>query len=723
MLCEAICGIEVEVEGGRVTSVRGDKKDPFSRGHICPKAAALPDLSYDPDRVVTPLRRVGETFHPVAWDEALDEAASRIADIQKRYGRSAFAAYFGNPTVHSPGALLATALFTKVLGTRTRFSATSVDQLPQMLASLMVFGNQVMMPVPDLDRTKLLFVFGGNPLVSNGSIMTAPDVKKRLEGIRARGGRIVVFDPRRTETAQIADEHQFVRPGSDAMLLASMLHVLFAERRVAWGHLEDHLTNVRKLELAVMPFSPEKVEARVGLSAETIRRLARELGSTRDAAAYGRVGMCTQEFGALAAWLLLALNIATAHLDREGGMMFASPAIDLVGLSRALGETGHFGVWKSRVRGLPEFGGELPIVTLAEEIETPGEGQIRGLLTHAGNPVLSSPNGARLDRALAGLDFMVSIDLYRNETTRHAHLILPTSFGLERDHYDVALYAYAVRNAARFAPAVIDKPNGVRDDFDLLTDLGLRIHKARGRLSPLGGRRRTAAALTLRGARALGMRRTLDWLLRTGPHGVLRGGRLSLKALLEDHPHGIDLGALEPRLVALLARGRRIDVAPEAFTKDLPRLETALARPSPELVLIGRRQLRSNNSWMHNSLRLVKGRDACTLLMHPDDAERRALRTGDRVRVRSRVGAVVTRVEVSDTIGRGVVSLPHGWGHGRPNVALGIAREHAGASVNDVTDETFIDALSGTAALSGVEVDVVRIEEDQDTRSAVRSVP
>jgi anaerobic selenocysteine-containing dehydrogenase len=701
MLCEAVCGISVETAGNDVVSVRGDEADPFSRGHICPKAAALRDLHADPDRITQPLRRVAassDRFEPISWQDALALATTRLAEVQARHGKSAVGFYVGNPTVHSYTALLAMPLVGKALGTRARFSATSVDQLPHMLAALQMLGHQLLLPIPDVDRTSFLLVLGANPLVSNGSIMTAPGIAKRLEALRARGGRLVVIDPRRTETAAAADEHLFIKPGGDAHLLLAMLHTIFADGRVELGRLEPLVGGLDVVRALVARFSPARVAARVGIAADRIQKLARDFAAAPTAVAYGRVGVCTQEFGGLAAWLINVLNIVTGNFDRAGGAMLTTPAADLVGVATRLGERGHFGVWKSRVRGLPEFGGELPVAALAEEIETPGDGQIRALVTHAGNPVLSTPNGARLSRALAGLDFMVAIDIYRNETTRHAHLILPTSFGLERDHYDLAFYALAVRNAARYVPPILTPPPGVRHDWQVLLDLALGLH-ARG-----GGRRDRKLHWLMRAMRFFGPRRVLDLMLRFGPH------KLSL-AKLAAAPHGIDLGPLEPRLPAVLATAdKRVALAPPMFVDDVARLEAQLdqatAAPAGELLLIGRRNLRSNNSWMHNTQRLVKGPEACTLLMHPDDAHSRGLADGDRVEVRSRVGAVAVPLALSADIAVGVVSLPHGWGHGGDGVALRVANSRAGASINDLTDEQRLDALSGNASFSGLPVTV-----------------
>ncbi len=697
MLCEAICGLKLEIADGHVVSVRGDSNDPFSRGHICPKAAALPDIHDDPHRVREPLRRVGDRFVPVSWDEALDEAGTRLAGLQRTHGPNSVGVYLGNPSVHSYSAVLANTLFARLLGSRARFSATSVDQLPHMLAALEMFGHQLLMPVPDIDRTQFLLVLGANPAVSNGSIMSAPGAAARLKAIHARGGRVVVVDPRRSETASLADEHLFIRPGTDAFLLLALLEALFADGRIDPARFPCFTDGLEQVRSLTARFPAERVADRVGIDARRIRQLAQAFSGASSAVCYGRVGVCTQELGGLSAWLINVLNVVTGNLDRPGGSMFTTPAADIVSLATILGLRGHFNQWQSRVRGLPEFTGELPAVAMAEELDTPGEGQVRGLVTFAGNPVLSTPNGARLDRALAGLEFMVSIDVYRNETTRHAHLILPTSFGFERDHYDLAFYFLAVRNAARWVPPALRPPEGVRHDWQVVCDLALRLHAAGG------GNRQLSAVALLRGLRWFGPQRMLDFLLRVGKH------RLSLSKL-KAQPHGIDLGPLEPRLPALLQTAtQRIQLAPPSFLQDARRLEAVLeARPlrDAQLLLIGRRGLRSNNSWMHNSERLVKGPEACTLLMNGLDAQERGLVDGQRVVICSRVGEVTAPLVVSDEVGRGVVSLPHGWGHDRSGAELPIAASRPGASINDLTDERRYDALTGTAAFSGTPVTV-----------------
>ncbi|MGH3432603.1 MAG: molybdopterin-dependent oxidoreductase, partial [Thermocrispum sp.] len=697
--CEATCGITVTTDGEKVVDIRGDENDPISRGYLCPKATALADLHHDQDRLKRPLvKREGE-FVEVGWDEAFDLVGERLRAVREKYGKQALGVYYGNPTAHNPGLMLFGVPLFRSLGTRHVYSATSVDQLPQMLASYLMLGHQALLPVPDVDRTDLFVCLGANPLVSNGSLMTAPNMRGRLKAIDERGGRVVVIDPRRTETAASA-EHVFIRPGTDALMLLSLVNVLFAEDLVRPGRLAGRMTGRTVLRAAALDYPPERTADVTGISAETVRELARALASTERAVLYGRVGICTQEFGGLAAWLVLAVNALTGHLDEPGGFMFSTPAVDPVPLARAAGHAGSFAAYRSRVRGLPEFGGELPVVTLSEEIETPGHGQLRALITAAGNPVLSTPNGRRLDRALDGLEFMVSIDPYLNETTRHADVILPPTGQLERSHYELLLTLVAVRNWAKYSPAVFERGPQQRHDWEICLELAARIL---GPDTPLvrGPWRLSAAAM-----RKLGPEGVIDLGLRAGPHGFLRGG-MSLRKLRRE-PHGVDLGPLQRRLPGrLFTKGKKIHLAPGEYLDDLDRLRDRLDSFTPgELVLIGRRQLRSNNSWLHNSARLVKGKPRCTLLVNPDDAERRGLVDGEPAALSSAVGEVEVPVEVSDAMMPGVVSLPHGWGHGRRGVRLGVAAEHPGVSINDVTDERCVDELTGTAAFSGQRVTV-----------------
>ncbi|MFO1392814.1 MAG: molybdopterin oxidoreductase family protein [Steroidobacteraceae bacterium] len=721
-ICEAMCGIVVEHDGGKVISIKADRDDVLSRGHICPKAVALKDIHEDPDRLRRPVRRTGGGWQEISWPDAFDEVERRIGDVRARFGNDAVAIYAGNPIVHNLGAMLGIGDFIRAVRTRNLYSATSVDQLPHMMASQMMFGHQFLVPVPDVDRTQLFVCIGGNPVASGGSIMSAPGFEKRIEALRARGGRFIVIDPRRTESAQVADEYLPIRPGTDVYLLLALLREIFDGGFASPGHLQAQLDGVETLRQAVMQFDPPRLAERTGIPLARIKALAREIAAEPRALVYGRVGACTQEFGGLTLWLIYCMNLLTRHMDAVGGMMFAEPAVDL---TRAYGSPGHRDRFRSRVRGLPEFGNELPVATLADEMLTEGKGQVRALITVAGNPVLSTPNGRQLDRALAGLDFMVAVDPYINETTRHAHVILPPTSPLEHGHYDVALSGFAVRNVVKYAPAVFEPPPGALHDHEILGELTLRL-----RTQP-GLERRLASARGLV-ARRLGPDGLLDWMLRTGRYGQENRGPLAMLARLPGFgamrreleapdrrpqglslarlrasPHGVDLGPLEPCLQRRLATAdRRIRLAPDAYVADLARAARALDAPPADLVLIGRRHVRSNNSWLHNSHRLVKGKPRCTLLIHPEDATRRGIADGGTVRLKSRVGVVEVAAEITTDVMPGVVSLPHGWGHDRDGARLSVAARNPGASINDVIDDRRIDELSGTAVLNGTPVDV-----------------
>ena len=699
-ICEAMCGVAIEHDGKKVLSLRGDDQDPFSRGYICPKATALGDIHADPDRLRQPQKRVGKQWQDCSWDEALDTSARRLVEIQGQHSRHAVGVYVGNPTVHNFGSTVFALMLLEGIGSFNRFSATSVDQLPHMLAGLEMFGHQLMMPVPDIDRSQLFVVFGANPLVSNGSIMSAPGMKHRLAALKRRGGKLIVVDPRRSETAKFADEHHFIRPGADVFVLAAMVRTLFEEERVRLGRLAGNVDGLQKLKRAVDAFVPERAAKASGIPADTIRALARQLAQTERAVLYGRMGVCTQRFGGLNAWLVNALNLLCGNLDEVGGSMFTTPAVDILRATSLMGQRGHFDKGRSRVRGLPEFNGEYPAATLAEEILTPGERQIRGMVTLAGNPVLSVPEGHRVAEALESLEFMVSIDIYRNETTRHADFILPPTSALEQSHYDLALNCFAVRNVAKYSPALFQPAADAKHDWQIQLELASRIEHYRSK-GLLGGIRKR----TVNGLRSV--------VAGLGPEGVLRAGfaasgrRVSI-AKLKKKPHGIDLGPLESRLPErLFTADKNIRLAPARLLQDLPRAETSMDEVVPPLLLIGRRQLRTNNSWLHNSMRMAKGRDRCTLIMHPDDARARELAHGDRVRVRGRNGNVVVSLHIQEDIMPGVVSLPHGFGHDLPGVQLGVAKKHApGVNINRLTDNLLVDELTGTAAVNGVPVEV-----------------
>ena len=715
-----MCGIEITVGPDGRLDIRGDQDDPFSRGYICPKAVALQDIHHDKDRLRFPVRRTRNGWQRIGWDEAFDEVARNLKSIQAKHGRSSVATYLGNPTVHSYGALLFGPGFLRSLHTRNKFSATSVDQLAHHLAGYLMFGHQLLLPVPDLDRTNYFLILGANPAVSNGSMMTAPGMSRRLQEIRARGGRVVLIDPRANETAKLADRHLFIRPGTDVLLLLALLHVLFDEGLTHLGSLASFTKGVETISKVVTEFPPEKVAPLTGIEADQIRLLAREFASAESAVCYGRIGVSTQEFGGACQWLINVLNAVTGNLDSPGGAMFTLPAFDPITSPESIAPRGSFARRHSRVRQLPEFTGEFPVATLADEILTEGEGQVRALITYAGNPVLSTPNGRQLDRALAGLEFMVAVDIYINETTRHAHIILPTSTSLERTHYDVAFHLLAVRNTAKFSPALFERDAQTLHDWEIFVELQTRMESD----NMFGRAKRNLIR------RFLGPERILDLGLRFGPYGNKLNpfsSGLTLRKL-KAAVHGIDLGPLSSCLPGRLRTpDKQIDLAPSVLVQDVERVKAWVRnRPdcSPDsnghLLLIGRRQLRSNNSWMHNSERLVKGKARCTLLMHPTDAAQRHLTTGQKVSVRSSVGSVTVPMEITDEMMPGVVSIPHGWGHDRDGVQLETAQRHPGESINDVTDNLAIDALSGTAAFNGTKVEVEAESADR-TRSQARS--
>ena len=688
-LCEAMCGLVIQTEGDKVTDVRGDKDDPLSRGHVCPKAVALQDIHEDPDRLRKPMKRIrtapGEYQHvEIEWSEALDLAVGALASTIEKQGIDAIGAYFGNPAVHNYGMLTHQRNLFRHIRTRNRFSATSVDQLPHHLVSLWCFGHMLLHPIPDVDRTHYFLMLGANPLASNGSIWTVPDVRQRLKDLKSRGGKLVVVDPRRTETAELASEHLFIRPGSDAAFLLAMIHVLFRDDLVAPGPLGDFTDGLDEVAAAVSELSPDWAAPLTGIEADDIVRIAHELAEVEAGICYGRMGVSTQAYGALCQWAIQVINVATGHLDKPGGSLFTRPAMDQVVNTNP----GGFGRFASRGRGLPEFNYELPAATMVDEIRTEGEGQIRLMFTGAGNPVLSTPNGRALDEALEEVDFMISVDPALNETTRHADVILPPTSPLEHDHYDIAFHNLAIRNTARYSPAVFDKPEGAMHDWEIFSELGARV----------------AARLNLEPMPTYPPDRMVDAALKSGPYGEHTDWQLSIDKL-KAHPSGIDLGPLEPSCPERLQTpNQRIQLAIPEVLADIERFVKDTDVAGDHYRLIGRRHVRDNNSWMHNHHRLMKGKPRCQLLMHPDDVSKEGWQSGMVVTIESRVGAIDAELAASDEMMPGVVSLPHGYGHGLAGTRGEVASRHAGVSCNDITDEQFVDQLSGNAAVNGVSV-------------------
>jgi len=680
-LCEATCGLEISVVDDRVVRIRGDREDVFSKGFICPKGSALKHLHEDPDRLRLPHVKRGGVHVPVTWQEAWSEVARGLNSVVEATGRESLAVYLGNPNAHNLSALIYNRVWLRALGTRHLYSASTVDQIPKQVASGWMFGTPLSIAIPDIDRTQYLLMLGANPYESNGSLCTAPDFPGRLEALRARGGKVVVVDPRLSATAKNADEWVSIRPGTDGLFLAAIANHIITTQSVAIGdHLLGHVVGAEAVCQALTPFTPERVARATGVEVDVITRIARELGNAESAAVYGRIGTTTVEFGTTTSWLVDVLNVLTGNLDRPGGAMFPMPA---AGGPNTKGESGRgkgfvTGRGRTRVRGFPEVMGELPVSLLAEEMMTPGPVQIRALVTFAGNPVLSTPNAQQLDVALGSLDFMVSIDPYLNETTRHADVILPPPSHLERSHFDLSFAMFAVRNVANFSPPVLERDPAHPDEWEILATiagiaqgLGADVDPALIDEATIGHMVRSAVRdehSSIRGRdedeiRALldqtgrrGVERVLDLLLRTGPYGdafgVVAGG-LTLDELIE-RPHGIDFGPLQPRIPEVLRTASgKIELAPEPLLADLRRLESTIDEIDEEqLLLVGRRHLRSNNSWMHNVSNLVNGRERCVLEMHPDDAVSRGIVDGSTVRVASRVGALEVPVSLTSDIRR-----------------------------------------------------------------------
>ncbi|MFJ9718081.1 molybdopterin oxidoreductase family protein [Streptomyces sp. NPDC101213] len=729
-LCEATCGLTLTIEGTRVTGARGDREDVFSNGFICPKGASFGAVDGDPDRLRAPLVRRDGELREATWAEAFDAVAAGIRPVVERHGPHAVGVVLGNPNVHTVAGALYPPVLLAGLGTRSLFTASTVDQMPKHVSSGLLFGDAGAIPVPDLDHTDHLLLIGANPLESNGSLCTAPDFPGKLKALRARGGTLTVVDPRRTRTARLADRHIAIRPGTDALLLAAMAHVLFEEGLVRLGELSAQVQGVDELRDAVGEFTPEAVAAACDVDAALVRTLARELAAAPTAAVYGRIGSCTVPHGTLASWLVDVLNILTGNLDRPGGALFPQAATDRTPRPAGPGRGFALGRWHSRVSRHPEAKGELPLSALAEEIDTAtDEGTpVRALIAVAANPVLSAPDGDRLDKALDSLDFMVSVDPYLNETSRHADVVLPPPPPSQSPHHDFAFNALAVRNQVRYTRPAVPLEPGRMAETEILARLVLAVTGMHGAdpgavddlvigqtlgkavadpHSPVHGRDPEDLAARLAGDN--GPERRLDMMLRLGPYGDGFGVRpdgLCLERLL-DHPHGIDLGPLRPRLPQpLKTRSGKIELLPGPIADDLPRLRRAADERPAGLVLVGRRHLRSNNSWMHNVPALTGGSNRCTVQVHPEDAERLGLRDGQPVRVKGAGGEVTVPAEVTDGVRRGVVSIPHGWGHDRPGTRLGHAGADPGVNVNQLLDGSLLDPLSGNAVLNGVPVEL-----------------
>ena len=687
-ICEAMCGLEIKYQDKEIISIKGDQQDPFSKGYNCPKALALEDFYKDKERLKTPIRRTATGWEDISWDEAFTEITEKLKGIQHQHGKNSLAVYLGNPNAHNLGNALLLKPFMKSLGTINRFSSASTDQMPHHVASNFMFGAGMLIPVPDIDRTDFMLIIGANPVVSNGSMMTAPNVLGRMKAIQKRGGKIVVVDPRRTRTAKIADQHLFIRPEKDALLLFAIIHCVFDSKKVKLRHLENMVEGLDEVENRAKSYSPETVSEFVGIDATTIRTLADDMMAADSAVCYSRMGASTQTFGGLCLWLTNVLNIITGNFDRAGGAMFPQPAFDLL-RNHKRGHKTSFGQHATRVRKLPFFNGEFPVATLAEEIQTEGEGQIKTLITVAGNPVLSTPSGHKLAQAFDELDYMVSVDIYLNETTKHANIILPGTTGVENSHFDIFFNSFSVRNTVKYSPPLFEKEEQQRSDWEILTEISARMtDKTVDPRMP-----KTTPEMVL------------DMELKSGPYG--KEG-MSLQKLM-DNPHGIDLGPLMPCIEERIKTAEgKVYLLPQLYRDDLPRLDAVMTKPARDknypFDLIGRRLVKSHNTWTQNSERLVKGKNPCTLEVHPQDAEKLGITKGQLLTVSSIVGEINIEAVITDDIQQGVVSMPQGWGHNQKGTKMSVAAQQPGVSINDLTDANRVDTLTGNAAFNGTPV-------------------
>jgi len=723
-LCETMCGIEVEHDGKNIIAIRGDQNDVLSKGNICPKATGLQDIHTDPDRLRKPLIRQRidpakksdkDGWREVEWDEAINFAAEGVAATQRRHGTGAAGSYCGRSTAHNIGALLGVNLLRKGLETRHIYTGSTCDQVPHNFAWHHMLGHQFFATVPDIDRTDYFLMLGTNPKISNGAMMsTGANAYKKLNAIRERGGKAVLIDPRRNETAPYCDEHHFIKPNTDALLLIGLIKSIIDNGLTDLGRLEPYIVGYEQVVRMIDDFELNQIARATGISVETIERLAREFADADKAVCYGRTGVSMVEFGGLCLWLIMVLNIITGNLDKPGGMMFPRNAIDSLPATSS-----SYDRYRSRIRQRPEFGGEFPMAILGDEILTPGDGQLKALVALAGNMVLSMADGNHTERALSQLEFMVSIDPYLNETTRFADVILPPAGPFEKQHYDLFYHTYDTINWAKYSPALFKPKGKVYTDYEIIGELmeGIRAKRATSLVQRL-----TVRVTGWISRKLLSVDRIIDLGLRFGPYGSginpFNTTGLNLKRL-KKAPHGVFLGELTPCLPKrLFTSDKTIRLAPQPMLDDLPRLKAHLdklqsqAEETDTLQIISRLTNRTLG-WMHHSHRLVKGRNPVELIMHPEDARARSITTNTLVRVSTERDAIEVPVRISDDIMPGVVCLPHLWGHNRPGTRQRVANATPGASYNDLTSVATIDELTGNAIFNGVRVHVTTVGDHE----------
>jgi anaerobic selenocysteine-containing dehydrogenase len=719
-LCETMCGIAVEHDGEKILAIRGDKDDVLSQGNICPKATGLQDIHTDPDRLRKPQKRLrknpgsrsfDDEWVDVEWEGAFDFVAKQLSSIQREFGTESVGSYCGRSTAHNIGALLAVDPLRRIVGSKHVYTGSTVDQMPHNFVWHHMLGHQFFGTVPDINRTRYYLMLGTNPKLSNGAMMsTGANTYKKLDEIRARGGKTVLIDPRRTESAPYVDEHHFIRPNTDALFLLGLIQTIFARGLATPGRLGPHIDGWDEIEPMAAQFDMDRISLVTGIAREDIERIAVEFASAKGAVCYGRTGVSMVEFGGLCQWLMQVINVITGNMDEEGGMMFPLTAIDSLGLAHSSWDR-----YRSRVSGRPEFSGELPMAVMAEEILTPGEGQLRGLIAIAGNPVLSMADGTRTEEALQHLQFMVSVDYYLNETSRFADIILPPVGPFEKSHYDLFYHLYDTINWSKYAPPLFTPEEPAHTDLEILTEILKRLAIERAG-SPI--KRWLYRRIGDLVSRFVTVERVLALGLRFGPYGKglnpFKRDALCLKKL-EDSPHGVFLGNLERCLPQrLFTPDKKIHLAPRVLLDDLPRLraryfeggEEALQADSEFDLKIISRLTNRTLGWMHHSPRLVKGGNPCRLTIHPEDAAARDIEADSLVRVSSRRSSIELPVTISSDIMPGVVCMPHLWGHDRAGTRQRVANGTPGVSMNDLTDVSVIDELTGNAVVNGVPVRV-----------------
>lgn len=712
-ICEPLCGMVATVEDGRLTTLRPDREHPLSSGFACPKGIAFTEVVNDPDRVTKPLRRGPDGFEEVGWDEALTDIATRLSAVLREHGSGAVGWYMGNPAAFSYSHLVGVIAFIKGIGRHSHyFTASSQDTSSRLLASQFLYGSPLSVPIPDLNRTDLLVMMGANPLVSHGSFLTAPRIKDRLRDITGRGGRVVVIDPRRTETAAEYDWLGIV-PDTDAYLLLSLLQVLFAENIADRPSIESQAHGLDWLRAQAARFTPEVTAATTGIRPDDVRALARTLAETPRAAVYGRFGTCVGRNGTLTTYLIDAVNLVAGNLDTAGGSVFNPLRIPgqrwamlLMGamLRRAYRRK------RTRIGGFGSVIGAEPAALMAKEIAVPGPRQIRALFVSAGNPVLSVPNGDELEAATEKLDLMVGLDFYLTETAAHCDYLLPVTTMYERDDFALTFQQFQATPFRQATEAVVAPPGEARSEWAIIDDLMHRMSARTPVFAVLGLIRRLLRSI----GRQLDPRPIADLIIRISEGGDrfgLRRTGLTFRRLTGDHPHGVVLGPhIRTRVLreVLAYADRRVHLRHDEIATEIATLSEHEDSDRYPLRLIGMREPRSENSWMHNSPLLRRGNNReHRALMHSDDAAELGIADRDVVQVTSMTGQIELPVELTADIVRGAVAIPHGYGH-KGTGRWQVANRAGGANVNLLmsSEPEHIEALAGMSQLTGVPISV-----------------